>query len=1077
MSDNLGPNQTRVLDLTNRSFESVVYQRKKPPLSCEVNLTGSLASSHAQDLSKFMAPSGWDIVGAIKENTAINSCSCGDVFTSSTLSANSFKLVATEQGALTRGLVALVNGWELHVQGTNSGDDNNLITLPVPPSITYRVDFVFLEVWRKLVTPTDTVYAFGNVLYGGTNPANDLIDPAVNIETTKRIQTQYRIRVVAGVDIINNPDGFDPVQVFVQGPLAAPISYCNQAYFVPVPGDMGLWRAGDGSSATQETLGTVDGYTYAIPMFAIGRRNTSSYSPSTFSNGAGRTLANYLAGLSSDRPDGKYSDWIVPEDILDLRHLIATSMDTKKLATSAFQRLLKGQYRSKMEASFKGEDYVNSVLVQADSIGSVSWADQIGGTGTTPDGVRRVYSNAGATQHYVYKVFTVNDKVVGTPGVAWDYNDQVEISCTSPVYPSGTTISMITVVSDPNPPYSSYSCVIYDPTALGGMIADNVVVLTALPANIVRVQIGGSVLQPTSTNSFLMCYTLSIPVGANGFTYLPDKVLEFREVTGLTASSFPIAAQGNDLRIHAGPDSSTVVGSSYNVLSNYGASLNEPYNFGHQMVYHIDGEGILRSSVTFSRVLGKLVSGGSNGYNILGIASILVDGVLTTPSSISRTATDYIVNFLPPISGNDIQFNLYTETKFFATNIQGRGIIETYEMKEYTPIPTIDPLVYYVDAGTSTVPQQIIAMASNAWSDGTGYVYDVGDSGKQVPTLVNNSRLPSSEFWWFTPPETGSRLNITFSIAPIGPIEVSLLTLSAVKTSEKYAIFYNRTPYQGLLDSSATGVVMGEGNAITTTAGSGAITDYVVDSDAVTYYHSLNLTANGTLITSVGTFWYGNVHIGDTITFVDSLGTRDYVVSDVLSNTSLIVSEAVSLYSLTAYAITRPGVPSFAGANAIDRLPIYTSTCDSSGMSDNISVGYMLSKPLLETRIIERTQDILDLPVNVINVGENTTALDGRGRARISMPAEFGPLGQNNLGLVFETLDDYGTGVYQKTYQSYIFNKDVTRDGTSYGQVPYLMVVSSDASSDIRKFDPTSNLDTVDLFELPGRPLTARENS
>jgi hypothetical protein len=1077
MSDNLGPNQTRVLDLTNRSFESVVYQRKKPPLSCEVNLTGSLASSHAQDLSKFMAPSGWDVVGSIRENTAINSCSCGDVFTSSTLSANSFKLVATEQGALTRGLVALVNGWELHVQGTNSGDENNLITLPVPPSITYRVDFVFLEVWRKLVSPTDTVYAYGNVLYGGTNPSNDLIDPAINIETTKRIQTQYRIRVVAGVDIINNPEGFDPNQVFVQGPLAAPITYCNQAYFVPVSGDMGLWRAGDGSSATQETLGTVDGYTYAIPMFAIGRRNTSSYSPSTFSNGAGRTLADYLAGLSSDRPDGKYSDWIVPEDILDLRHLIATSMDTKKLATSAFQRLIKGQYRSKMEASFKGEDYVNSVLVQADSIGSVSWADQIGGTGTTPDGIRRIFSNAGTTQNLIYKVFTVNDKKTGTQGTDWLNTDTVEVSCASPIYPSGTRITSFVEVGP-------YNILIYDNTQPGGLRADQVTIPTfSLPLDSVTITIGGSLLQGTP-NSFFVCYTISIPAGANGFTYLPDKVLEFREVTGVTASSFPIAAQGNDLRIHAGPDSSTVVGSSYNVLSNRGAPLNEPYDFGHQMIYHVDGGGILRSSITFSRVLGKLVSGGSDGYNILGIASILVDGVLTTPSSISRTATDYIVNFLPSILGNDIQFNLYTATKFFATSKQGRGVIETYEMKEYTPTSIVDTTAY-IDVGVSPNLQQGIAMTSNAWSDGTGYVYV---NGTQQMTLTNNNTLPTSENWGVTPPESGSHLNIIFSSPPVGTIEVPLLTRSAIGASEKYAIFYNRTPYQGLLDSSATGVVVGEGNALTTTAGSGAITDYIIDSDTSAFLDPLDIVVDGTSITSVGTYWYGNVHTGDIISFVDSsipAITKDYVISDVVSNTSLIVSEAVNLGSLTAYTITRPDVPSFAGANTIDRLPIYTSACDSSGKSEDLWSDYNHPTPMLETRIIERTQDILDLPVNMINVGENTTALDGRGRSRVSMPAEYGPLGQNNLGLFFETLAYYGTGEYQKTYQSYLFNKNVTRDGTNFGQVPYLMVVGSETGSSVgvgaegytRKLNPASNLDTVDLFELPGRPLTVRERS
>jgi hypothetical protein len=93
------------------------------------------------------------------------------------------------------------------------------------------------------------------------------------------------------------------------------------------------------------------------------------------------------------------------------------------------------------------------------------------------------------------------------------------------------------------------------------------------------------------------------------------------------------------------------------------------------------------------------------------------------------------------------------------------------------------------------------------------------------------------------------------------------------------------------------------------------------------------------------------------------------------------------------------------------------------------------------------------------------------------MPASEGPLGQNTLGLKFEDTTA-GTQVpYQKTYQSYILNKD--NDGHLY-----MMVVGSENSNSSTAYPPYSHYfdensvtDTVDLFPLPNRPLTNRKNT
>ena len=268
MSDYLGPNQTRVLDSDYRNFEGVVYQKRKPPLSSEATFSNKIsAETSRQDMASII-PSGWLIGGDLKDTASELSCFAGDVMCSPSFPSNSFKLIAADKGTIRERLVAIVNGWRILVQGsTNSTMDaweSNQIVLTAPPNIAIgiRVDFVFLEVWRKLITPvpTDIIYKYGNVNYVGLNyqPIPELIDPAANFETSLRIQLQYRIRTVADVNVANYPEGFDPLKVFAQGTMATPM-LCSGVVFNKMNTDPGLWRAGSGDSVSQETLGTVDG--------------------------------------------------------------------------------------------------------------------------------------------------------------------------------------------------------------------------------------------------------------------------------------------------------------------------------------------------------------------------------------------------------------------------------------------------------------------------------------------------------------------------------------------------------------------------------------------------------------------------------------------------------------------------------------------------------------------------------------------------------------------------------------------------------------------------------------------------
>jgi len=999
MSDNLGLNQTRVLVPDNKSFESVIYQRKKPPLSCEGNLEATLAASHSQDVMKWVAPSGWDVVGALKDDTLLTAisaqealCYKGEVLTSPSYSyptnyGGVFKLIGLDKGVMTSGLIAWVNGWKIFVQGTNSSDDNNIIWLSPPPSSGYSVDFVFLEVWRKLITPADTViYKYGNVLYGGTNFSNDpagdpstsLIDPAIGIETSLRIQTQYRIRVVSAIDIINNPEGFDPTKVFVQGPLSEPIDSCDQAYFSPVPGDPGLWRAGAGDSAAQETLDTVDGYTYAIPMFAITRRNTNNYDPQS-ANGAGRNRVAYLAGIPSDRPDDKYSDWIVSSDILDLRHRISPTENLKEICENAFDNLIKGKAQNVMAVDTLGEDHAGKVLTQVDGVTAgygPTWWTYLGEMGTNlPDGYRRVWSNATYTQTMSLRTFTVFEKVP-SPGSDWANADTITISLSPPYYPSGTVFG-----SDLN----SYRAWMNGPGSdLTPLDISSDITILGNGTNTLTLVMNSTFPSPPfnplidppygpNSNTFTLEYSIVYPSGPNGLSAVPDTFQECRKTLGQNVDSSSIATTDMDIRVRdisSGPVV-TSNGTFFNTLANKGAEYT-PYDFGHQMIYHAVGNGT--SVITFNRNL--------FGYDVLGVARSKVSLSDVNPTSVVRTLSQYTVTFPSVIPvGADVELWLYTGVKFFETNKQGRGVIDTLEMKELSTVGDGINSSFTVDAtGQPGISEPILAIASNLSLNGVGYAY-VNSVQTSMSSWVKNLLLPTDE--------TKSRVTIEFDSIPANgaTISVPVLMKSAIRdNNEGYAFFYQKTPYQGLLNGSwATGVIETSGPAVTTTMGSGAID----------------------------------------------------------SSSGII-------------------------RNVIDRLPAEKSLNDSSALNEYIAFASSEANPILNTSVVTEIQDIVGLPANAVEIGVQPTS-GGRGRSRVEMPEEYAPLGSNNLGVRYSQISGLNPPNYQKTFQSYILNKDES------GNL-YMVVVGSESGNDSTKcyLNHMNNNDSVDIFHLPGRPLTNR---
>jgi hypothetical protein len=281
MANNYGPGVSRVLDPEGTQYTTTIWQQGKPPADHELILIADIAEEATRSAVLRGMPSGF--LGNETNPQA-------DFLTQEAWS-NWFQFGPQRSGEKKSVMWANVNGWLIPVAGARTGappgtpndtDTYNVIALDPPPSNSgdFRIDFVFLEVWKARIQPSpsttnkpsaSSIYRFGNVEGGFSFLPDDLVDPALGFETTQRVQIQYRIRVVKGlVGLTSYPDGFDPVVVKAQGASGTTTAFTFTNMRKEL-GDPGLWRAGDG---TDNDLGTVDGYSYAVPIAAIFRRNS-----------------------------------------------------------------------------------------------------------------------------------------------------------------------------------------------------------------------------------------------------------------------------------------------------------------------------------------------------------------------------------------------------------------------------------------------------------------------------------------------------------------------------------------------------------------------------------------------------------------------------------------------------------------------------------------------------------------------------------------------------------------------------------------------------------------------------------
>ena len=406
---NYGPAVSGYLDPTGRNWETAVFQAGKPVLDKELNLQQDIDGGQAEaDLLREM-PSGWISRGFLD----VTDKNPFFVFNPASLKLQ-----------FSQGMIAHVNGWLLDIEHTGVINTNTL-TLAAGPSGngSTRTDLVILEVWRMLLSAqpstvgksaTGRIWQQGNVK---TDPANDatlnfpddIEDTNVGAETTKRVQIQYRLRVIDGVDLFANPYGMTDSAVVANTvppnaatPDGSPtaFTYVNQS----PSGDQGLWLAGDGNPSN--TIGSVDGYMYALPLCAIFRRNTTAWNRILNQNGGVATPG------PSTRPDGYFTDVFEDRDIVDLRTGVSpTGWNYTEVLGKNLNFLLDNNLGSDWAVnSFGGGGINGAVLPWADEIGPFP-SDNAGPLIGNFDAVRRRFSGRS-----ILEVITVE---VPAPGGTW----------------------------------------------------------------------------------------------------------------------------------------------------------------------------------------------------------------------------------------------------------------------------------------------------------------------------------------------------------------------------------------------------------------------------------------------------------------------------------------------------------------------------------------------------------------------------------------------------------------------------------------------------------------------------------
>lgn len=653
---NFGGASSGYLDPEGRNWETTVYSAGKPLTDKELNLAQDLADGFAQGALKRSIPSGW-----ISDDFLGTSISTSGVFISSPSSAN---LLAMPQD-----MVAHVNGWLLKISHTGVLGGNQL-TLPVSPLGGRRTDIVVLEVWRKLIAPSPStvgksasgrIWLNGNVKNSSAddttlNLIDDIFDSNVGEESTKRVQIQYRLRVLTGADVITYPFGIgSPSLVANTTPASAGSPDGSATSFVYLnqlaSGDAGLWRAGDGDP--NNGLGTVDGYMYAIPMLALFRRNSTAFNRNSNQNGAG------AFGGASGRPDGLFYDIFHARDVLDLRVGVSpTGWDYQEVLEKNLNVLLDNTLCTEIGLTGNGGGVNGHTVLWADEIGiTAGHGGDNTTTGDTPgaafvgefDATRRFFSDRAT-----YEILTVK---LPQPGGGWASSTSTVNFTSITSYPYGAfnyasfaSGSIVMELSAATFMGASSGKKTFDALANVSQVTG----LGAVPIANVTVKMdalsGKGVTDEDLYLEFLVCY----PPGL-GLTYTPTSTFGSASYSinnsGALPSSAPVAYSAL---------ANTAIDSTHREVQLQYTTVSISFTFA--------ADTVISSKTTFRMPerVNTIVSVLKNGVAIAGSTTISSDGRVITLTGDSTNPGDVLAvtyTALRPLPQNNEQLTIWYEAR------------------------------------------------------------------------------------------------------------------------------------------------------------------------------------------------------------------------------------------------------------------------------------------------------------------------------------------------------------------------------------------------------------------------------
>jgi hypothetical protein len=858
---------SRTLQAKNRLWTNVIWRTGKPALDSEWNLINDMATEFLGNLIRSSTPSGWINLGSNK-------------YSSNSGTANNLQFYSSEDDLVLDIPNVIVNGWPILVGGVNHTDTSiNSINLAAVSSVLgqHRNDFVFLEVWRAQVRSRDQnnvpiaqnkpdlthVYAYGNTQFGGTHFVDDLVDPLINpptsgIETSQRVQIQYRLRVVSGVNFVNSlSSGFeDSANVQGQGanpnPQITGYAYTNMGTEL---NDSGLWRSGAGDQASRVALGSVDGYSYAIPMFKVFRRVQNTYSDTgiTPSDAANKQQANANAIVSgiSDRPDGKFYNGIDATDITDLRHKVSLSeIDYSKIIEKNLHLILSGQLRSKQLQN------------QYDSIADTDingYTDFLSNQGCS--GKRVVWSDAASTQSDVFGDVSVNSSdtsadvyriPVGAYGSPWTTGDQIVVQITSKL-PIGsiiqatprlyveekgktvvstgtwsglnTNVATFTFSSTPSPIASNDIWVYYDTDLAQGNGLSNV------PENVYRINYTNYNLFPSTSGYVIRGERLEPTV-----TRFQDLLNNPFENEDTTTTYKETAVQKNLKQVTISPmiHTTSTDGLTRKLIINTTDSVNKtvyvPFKIQHL-------KGIYTTAVGGTELATKT----EVNLNVTAV-DVANSGIQVKVSSFIAEMTSLKYDPTGTFSGGEIELLIagggtYAPVYKHCSAVSGSGFgtgtgswIKLYDVNGNLYTLTDGNITHYRWSG-----RRIPATSGSGYGfQLNGFYIDCSgsDNNGVFGSLGDNSTL-YVDMDYLGAPHDGAQVRIIYQYSPYQGVEVGGQNFKIVKVRDK-GIFFNNGTGGGTIDSVGGS---GTSNAIYSPMSSrlpGVFTDYLRDGSLIT---------------------------------------------------------------------------------------------------------------------------------------------------------------------------------------------------------------------------------------------------